>query len=267
MIITLTRAMTLQNAINSLPAEGGTIYIPNGTYDVPAGVILPSKQLPGYVSNIRIQGESSGLACGSVGNAFGVRFNFSGSGSLFKASGRCINLQFRDFEAVDMNGSQQTIGLDVENFGTGCIVENVGFKGFWKSGVFTGENYYCKFDRMVSFGARDTGFEIHAPNMTEIHRCQASYGGGTGLKVFNGLGAVVTSGWFENNTVNGVVVDTGHVVVQNSYFEQNTLGDINLGACAGGEISGNIRVQIPGCLPFVQGTRLSTINIHGNTEI
>ncbi len=263
--------MKLQTAVNMLPVEGGTILAPNWQWDVYDAVVFPvGKQVPGYITNVCFQGESSGLACGSVGNPFGTRLNFSGPGTMFDLRGqKCINVQFRDFEVFDTNGSQETIGINAVNFGTGCVIENVGFKNFWKSVVLSGESYYSKLDRMVSFGARHTGFEIHNPNMTDIHRCQASYGAGTGLRVYGGLGTLIDGGGhYENNAGHGIeVIGERHVVIQNNYVEQNVLGDINIHDCASGEISGNIRVRTPECAPFITGTRLSEINIHGNTEI
>ncbi len=107
MMITLGKTMSLQTAVNMLPVEGGTILAPNWQWDVYDAVVFPvGKQVPGYITNVCFQGESSGLACGSVGNPFGTQLNFSGPGTIFDLRGqKCINVQFRDFEVFDTNGS------------------------------------------------------------------------------------------------------------------------------------------------------------------
>ena len=239
-------SIPLQSWLNNLPAKGGTLFGPNSVWYITKPIIFPvGKQFTGAITNISIRGESSGLAC-SGGYPMGLRFNYSGTGKMFDLSNAlCFNVQFRDFEVVDTNGSQETVGIHASNFKTGCIIENVGFRDFWKSVVLDGESYYSKLDRIVSLSARDTGLEIHNPNMNNIFRCLASYGQGTGLRVFGSLGTLITAGHYENNSGYGIeVVGDRHVVIQNNYFEQNELGNIH-----------------------VIGTRLSEIDIHGNIEI
>jgi hypothetical protein len=245
----------IQATIDALPATGGTIFLSQGAYRVDsAPLVLPvGKLIAGYITNIRIQGESSGLASGSTTNVFGTRVDFRGSGMLFDlydstTALTCINVQFRDFEVFDRNNSQPTYGIRANKFGYGCVIENVGFKAFYQSVAIETQAYYSKLDRVVSLGARNIGIKLTNPNMTDVFRCQASNGGGDGLYIAGNHGVLVSGGWYELNTGYGIHVVGANlhgVVITGNYLERNMLGGIYVtGTDAnhfadGGLISGN----------------------------
>jgi len=246
--------LAIQSAISSLPITGGTIFLPNGVYRVDKGpIVFPvGKLTENYITNICIRGESSGLASGSTKNAFGTRIDFRGLGMLFDLHDAnsdyiCINVQFRDFEAYDRNGSQDTYGIRANTFGTGSIIENVGFKGFYQSVAIETKSYFSKLDRVTSFYARNTGIKITNPNMMDINRCQAHGTTGNGLHVIGHHGVNISNGWYESNSGYGIYV-TGNklhgVVITENYLEHNSLGGIYVTGLVdnyadGGYIAGN----------------------------
>ncbi len=250
----------IQSAVDALPATGGTVYLPAGTYRVNTTVVFPvGKLIPNYITNIRVQGESGGQSSGGLASAFGTRINFYGSGILFDLYDAvsipiCYNVQFRDFEAYDCNNTQNTYGIRANRFHSGCIIENVGFKSFWESIAIEDRAYYSKFDNVSSFLARHIGIKITMPNMMEINRCQASQGKGAytdGLYVWGNSGVLITGGSYESNTGYGIHVtgDQLHgVSIIGSYLEANKLGGIyitgtdSLHYADGGYIAGTFQV-------------------------
>lgn len=252
--------VAIQTAVNALPATGGTIYIPNGVWRVDSGpIVLPvGRLITGAVTNIRIQGESSGLASGGVVEALGTRIDFRGRGMLFDMWDSltvvaAYNVQFRDFEAYDVGNTYRTYGIRAGKFGSGCVIENVGFKAFYAGVAVESYAYYAKLDRVAAIGSRSVGIRIVNPNMTDVFRCQASrsstsVGAVDGLYIVGNHGVTVSSGWYESNTGYGIRVTGANargVCIVNNYLEHNVLGGIYVTGTdvnhyiEGGQISGN----------------------------
>ena len=270
----------IQAAIDALSATGGTVYLPAGAYRVNSTIVFPvGKLIPNYITNIRIQGESSGLSSGSKSSVFGTRIDFYGSGILFDLYDNtttlsCNNVQFRDFEAFDCNNSGETYGIRANRFHAGCIIENVGFKSFWESVAIEDRAYFSKFDNVTSFMARHIGIKIVMPNMMEINRCQASQGKGDGLYVYGNSGVLVVGGWYESNTGYGIHI-TGErlhgVSITGSYLEANKMGGIyitgidSLHYADGGYIAGTFQVKSSSYAPAIILGYVKNYTLIGNS--
>jgi len=242
----------IQTAIDALGDAGGTVYFPNGEYVVSDTLEFNLDDEDNY-SNIRIQGESSGLSAGGTAYTLGSRIRFTGGGTcfdLFTGATTCFNVQVRDLEVYDV-GDSATYGIRAKNFTTGCVLENVSFKGFNVGVSLEGYCYYAKIDRVSSTYSDSIGIYIEHPNMTAINRCSAGYGDGIGLSILGSHGVSVTDGWYENNAGYGVSV-TGTILkgvnITGNYLEKNTAGGIYVTGsdtthyAMGGTIQGNYQV-------------------------
>ena len=231
--------------INELPSLGGTVLMPTATYNITSPLTPPvGKQVAGYITNITIQGQSSGLASGSATNRLGTRINsYIHGGALFDlhtGSPTCMNVQFKDFECFDIEGTGMSYGIHAHNFATGCVIKNVGFKAFSYGLVVAGYCYYSKFDRVASFYSRVNGIDLTNPNMTTLRDCQASVSTGVGLNITGTHGVFVLGGWYENNGTYGIAIVGSALrgpVVIGTYLEKNASGCITIGGTDAGHYS------------------------------
>jgi len=226
-----------QSAIDSLPASGGTVWLINTTYKVTSVITFPIGKLKaGFITNITIQGESSGLASGGVADAYGARINSHIAGGalfdLYTSSPICVNVRFKDFEAQDIEGSSVNYGLKAYRFATGSLIENVGFKAFSYGVYISDYAYYSKLDRVAAYYSRTTGMHIVAPNMLKLDNISASNSTtGPGLYIEGSHGVLITGGWFEHNKTYGITLH-GSALKETSiigaYFEGNETAQIHI---------------------------------------
>ncbi len=248
--------VAIQAAIDSLPSTGGTVFFKIGTYKVTAPLTFPI--VGGEINDIRIQGESSGLANGGATNPLGTRFDsYIDGGALFDLytdTPDCFNVQFRDFEAYDREGTGTNYGIYADEFKAGCIIENVGFKAFTTAVKIVSFCFYSKFDRVSAFYSRGYGMQLEGCNGLLLNRIQCSNGLSDGLYLqattTHLREVTVLNSWFENNAGKGVVITSpGTMIiyapnVMGCYFEGNGDTDLWIGGKAsylvtGGMVSGN----------------------------
>lgn len=260
---TTEMADEIQLAIDSLPAVGGVVKFTNDIYRVSSTLTFPIGEVfPGHITNIRIQGSSSGLSSGTNVLTYGTRINSHISdGAVFDlltGTPTCVNVQFRDLEFYDVESTGYNYGIRADRFQTGCIIENVGFKNFSIGLSIESYAYYSKLDRVVAYYSRREGMAgivIRGANGLLINRCQASNGLGMGMWIDNAYGVSVNGCWFERNAKQGLYIrgnlaGQGAVNISGNYFEDNGSdanqpnlsieGDGAGTPIKGGHVSGNI---------------------------
>ena len=261
---TTDMATEIQAALTSLTNSGGTVSFAETTYRVNTALSFPI--VSSAITDITIQGAGSGLAAGGTAEPYGTRFDSYIAGGilfdLYTDSPECKNVQFRDFEAYDREGTSTNYGIRVVNFKTGCIVENVGFKNFYTAIEVTGFCHYAKFDNVASRYARGgSGISLEGANGVLLSRISSSQGAGAAtiglyLKASSThlRGVTVTGSYFESNAGRGILVESTNnykaygINIIGNYFEHNGSTDGNpaihiIGASGyetlGGLIAGN----------------------------
>lgn len=252
------------NAIKSLPSTGGMVYLVAGTYRCNSSITFPINT--GKIENIRIQGESSGLAAGGATETFGTRIDsYIDGGILFDLltdNPSCNNIQFRDFECYDREATGTNYGIRAYIFSAGCIVENVGFKLFTTAIEITNHCYYSKFDGVSSLYSRSYGIYIRNCNGVLFNRIIVNAGSSKGLYLYASAThlrqVTILNSYFEGNADCGVEITTAagylgySVNVIGCYIENNALkysganvdSPIISGTIQGNYFAGTVSVSI-----------------------
>ena len=178
----------IQNALNAVPAAGGTVYFPAGTYKITAALTVPAGTTLQGTGQASVINQTSTTAAGlSCTDAVGVQIrdltiegpsSGSGTGISFTLSGRSNIYQ------IDMTG------LLVKNFGSHgvaaatLIVSSLrrvvshanGGDGFDLPAGRTS----VSFDACYANANTGSGFSLNAQNYTALNGCAADSNGANG---------------------------------------------------------------------------------------
>ena len=258
-------------ALQSFPTTtapiGGIIKLHPGTYRADSSWVLPVNATT-TIRSITIEGAGSSMGAGGATNPFGTRIDsYIDGGILFDlqtSDAQCINIRLSNFTAYDREGTGVNYGVWAYKFTAGCVLENVGFKGFTTSVYIETFAYYAKLDNVKSQYHRGWGIWIEGVNHCLLSRLTASNGTGAsegGLRLTAATtsmrGATVIGSFFEGNAGYGASVTTTgsyHAYAVNfigNYFEGNgaSKADIVIGGSSAtyrvhsGTIQGNVFEQ------------------------
>lgn len=236
------------NAVGSLPAIGGEIYIKEGTYSVKSTITIPKSWLI-------IVGSGRGTILSLANNANQDMFH------LGRADTYINNIQIRDI-ALDGNKTHNTLGNGIYNYGTDfATFERVRIANFAESGIQnTGSKNSAKpgykscGTRMLrcNLGNNDIGvFENQVSYSTQIVGCE-----------------------IDNNRIGVYMNWVMESLIANNFMNANTQAAIQSLFSGHFRIIGNIIEDHPQKAIFIQNTTSAAsptpngqgcISINGNT--
>jgi len=283
--------LTIAAAIAALPAEGGDIYIKQGTYAQAATLVLPDK-------NIRIRGSGngtlitspSGLPLFSVAAGFTSRYEFetfrvTGDNSIGNA---LINLDSAvdvSFEEVHTSAVRDIVvtstAPDVSFSFCSFAMTAANNWSFWR-GSSTGGLLTWDYVDVTVGATQSTTAIVGNPEWTVT----ASYvGGGGPLTSTCNLGRTTIQGFRadklrfvlgsdDNRIVNlnhidgNITVNNARTAIANSVFLTPTLSGSQLSVAGTGGAGGLVAVTISGCIfdsAGIQGTNVQVdiLNVQG----
>jgi hypothetical protein len=212
----------IQAAINSLPATGGIIYVPTGSYTLNASLTVPATILTGF--KFYGAGWSSILTIANGVNDYALKFLESSSG---------INGAEVGYMKIDCNGTNQTGGGGIDAFGATCCYfdylwlhtpynEGIHIHGGTLIGNFGIQSYVtnCLFDNGSSVAGNGRGLSLDSTDqITIIGNVFREMGGTSGsdavcIRDTNGSNTIMGN-IFGNN--NGAHVGGGGIKTYASY--------------------------------------------------
>jgi len=226
---TATRA-AIQAAIDAIPAEGGTVFIPAGSYIVDA-TLVPA-------SNMTIQGAGMGV---TVIQTSGTTF------TIMKVTTVHSNVTYRDF-TLDGNaktGGENTNGLLHMGSATDCLVERVETRYGAYNGMYVGgEATRVKVKNCRSHNNGDTSWGHGFVFWNKIRECSImeceSYsnlinGIWTGVNLptesaeYNSH-IIISNNLCYDNAYSGIYVDSAsyYTTVENNICYNNALSNITV---------------------------------------
>ena len=210
-------AAKINNAIIALPANGGSVWVPPGTYSNLTATINITKPVQLFSST---KGHTSTRTCelNWIAGVTGISITNGGNGAVVDGF----------FLSSDATGTQNFDGID--NKGTRVILRNIVISGFGRNGVRTSATspdnanlwFYenvraisCYGDGFLWDGAdTNAGIGINLESVTN---------GGTGYTVgstaFTAQGCQFINLYTESNTGNQVTINNRGTRITNAWFE------------------------------------------------
>ena len=234
--------VAMQTAVDSFPANGGTLYIPAGTMLLTSSIIFPINYINGgftYLKKIAVVGDSASVIRGNnTDNSINkTTILYTGAGAMFDLRcGTGANTYFwgvfRNFSAYGSETPGQ-IGIRAYHFTSG-IIKDIQLGWFDNGLQVDGYFFYNTVDGLLCNNNLNNGAKFaSAINGTKFNRCKFNLNTVNGVLVqYGGVDVNFDSCWFELNGVYGVRVEnTYQVNLRGCYFEDNvTAGVFVLGS-------------------------------------
>jgi hypothetical protein len=230
----------IQAAINSLPASGGTVVFPAGTYKVTAPIVVASSA----VDLVGSTAAASALVGYGAIDVLRLGNGTAGTGGLTYAGifgGSIANLEIRAGDANVTRGIYAR-GARVYDFRNVRVETLATHVGFTVAGIEIRESYVQRWFGGEVRGADGDGFLIPVTdgfsNDLQFFGTSAIDSGGVGFKDGGGAGRRFYV-YAEGNEGGGIVV--AHVSgfdLRPAYLERNSVFDIWISESAGGTVGG-----------------------------
>jgi len=203
-------ATGIQNAINKLPATGGTVFMPSGTYTLSAPLTVPATVTSGF----RLIGAGWGaiLALANSVNDYPIKFLAGTSGML--------GAELASFK-IDCNGTHQNAGGGIDaNGATNCSFHHLWIHAPYGEGIhihngtliggFGVQSFVetCLFDAGNTVSGNGRGLSLDSTDQIMISDCVFREMGGTSgsdadcIRDNNGLCSVMGCIFTNNNSAN-----------------------------------------------------------------
>ncbi|HET7629790.1 MAG TPA: right-handed parallel beta-helix repeat-containing protein, partial [Candidatus Saccharimonadales bacterium] len=236
----------IQAAINALPAQGGTVYLMEGTYTIDTNITLPS--------NVTLAGS---------GEATIIKFkNSVGAGTFYALtnSGSVTNITIRDLQldgnkSNNATGSPTMMGIRLSSAGSGsgtstvlgARISGVTAKNFRNNGIaiYDSLNVTVQNNGAINndvYGIVFDNFNL-ANNLTTVSKNlitnNRTAGNLTGIGVYSQAGTSVTNNISEGNSAYGIDFEAAQGAVTGNIAGKNGWDGIFIAETNENDVTGN----------------------------
>ena len=217
------RFPTIQAAINDLPASGGTVIVPQGTYTITSAIVIPT----GTQRSLRLQGMNAprGSTWSGSGCAVKITNNTASANWIEMIATPGTGVAQVTIENLCFDGSSTGDAIHGEANGTNASLSQIEIKGNWINGgnrgiyltqTGTAGIYHVKVEDNLVFNTASEGIFLNATATGLVSQIQIEknwvlhFGtASAGLKLHNVQNVAVRNNQVSDSasTVGGIVAD------------------------------------------------------------
>lgn len=210
-------SISIQNAINALSSNGGTIFVPTGVYNI--GSADPAISVP---SNIHIIGETGSYRNPSE-NGKGTEFLYSGTGTAIYAQGMDIKMSDFSVRAVTSSGAN-LVAIKHDGGWFGCY-KRITIKNFLTANGYA----FTMTSGPVGYGAYECVLEqIDMANSACLFTGRNSGDGITTLSLINVDAEKMSFAFAQGNIINGSCTPSSGTALYFSNYSYFTVVGIDI---------------------------------------